>query len=620
MFELAVRSFRLALGEENQKLALALGKLGCCQSYCDNLVVGSNNAILGLEIARKCGDPDTLATCLCEAARSFNVKGMIAAAGEPLLREAVEIRRRLTNDPVALAGCLSAWGLATEPNNEAAIREALKIYEQQLGPDHKSVGGELFVLGQVLREQKRFADAEPVLRKATERIGAVWDANDPYQPLVKIFFAQTLLDNGKPKEAEAVLLKGMEQGLPEYHLRAYLNTLSAALAKQGRGDELESVFSQTLGTDPSKSDHFAQLGNLRAFRGKWSAATECFSNAVALGPENEMLQFNLAIALLKSGRKAEYEECCRTFLKFAESRREHFGIVDKAATVSLLLPVTGADFQSACHLAEAAQIFEKRSDAEERVFLLQALLEYRRGRMNAARDWAERTIAAREAAPQCRAAAAFLLALAQAHLSQAEHARAAFVRGRQLVDELSRWSPLWSEWVVAEHLRDEAASLLGVRSSAAEEKNLAEAERAARQRIERLRERLPPNDPQLDGPLVTLTQILIDARRFPEAEEVARESLANREKNQPDKWFTSNTRSVLGDILVEQKKYAEAEPLLRSGYEGLKQRQEVLPGAGKVCLSNSLDRLVRLYEAWGKPEQAAEWRAKLPPETTAKND
>jgi eukaryotic-like serine/threonine-protein kinase len=62
---------------------------------------------------------------------------------------------------------------------------------------------------------------------------------------------------------------------------------------------------------------------------------------------------------------------------------------------------------------------------------------------------------------------------------------------------------------------------------------------------------------------------------------------------------------------MEQKKYAEAEPLLLSGYEGLKQREDALPAAGKACLSNSLDRLVKLYEATGESSKAAEWKQKV---------
>ena len=31
----------------------------------------------------------------------------------------------------------------------------------------------------------------------------------------------------------------------------------------------------------------------------------------------------------------------------------------------------------------------------------------------------------------------------------------------------------------------------------------------------------------------------------------------------------------------------------------------------------SIERLVKLYEAWGKSDEAAEWRAKLPAGTTS---
>ena len=59
-----------------------------------------------------------------------------------------------------------------------------------------------------------------------------------------------------------------------------------------------------------------------------------------------------------------------------------------------------------------------------------------------------------------------------------------------------------------------------------------------------------------------------------------------------------------------QKKYAKAEPLLLSGYEGLKAREARIPVPAKIRLTEAIDRLVQLYEAWGKPEQAAQWREK----------
>jgi len=134
---------------------------------------------------------------------------------------------------------------------------------------------------------------------------------------------------------------------------------------------------------------------------------------------------------------------------------------------------------------------------------------------------------------------------------------------------------------------------------------------AAHARLKKLRGRVQPNDPQLDQPLAKLTQLLIDGQNYAEAEVVARESLALREKLMPGKWVLFNTRSVLGGILAERKNYAEAEPLLLSGYEGLKQQLDTLPAAGKLCLSNSLRRLAHLCEATGQPEKAAEWNKEL---------
>jgi len=51
-----------------------------------------------------------------------------------------------------------------------------------------------------------------------------------------------------------------------------------------------------------------------------------------------------------------------------------------------------------------------------------------------------------------------------------------------------------------------------------------------------------------------------------------------------------------------QKKYADAEPLLLSGYEGLKQREDKLPTAIRPRLQPAIRRLVRLYEETGRPD------------------
>jgi len=104
---------------------------------------------------------------------------------------------------------------------------------------------------------------------------------------------------------------------------------------------------------------------------------------------------------------------------------------------------------------------------------------------------------------------------------------------------------------------------------------------------------------------------LIRQGKWSEAEAILRECLAIREKVQPDDWNTFNARSRLGGSLLGQKKYAEAEPLIVAGYEGMKAREAKIPPPGKPRFTEAAERVVRLYEEWGKKDKAAEWRTRL---------
>ncbi len=99
---------------------------------------------------------------------------------------------------------------------------------------------------------------------------------------------------------------------------------------------------------------------------------------------------------------------------------------------------------------------------------------------------------------------------------------------------------------------------------------------------------------------------------------------AFREKKEPDAWSTFNTQSMLGAALLDQKKAAEAEPLLIKGYEGMKARENSIPktGGGELRIPEALDRLIELYTATNKPEQAKKYkdlRDKYPKQAEKKN-
>jgi hypothetical protein len=112
---------------------------------------------------------------------------------------------------------------------------------------------------------------------------------------------------------------------------------------------------------------------------------------------------------------------------------------------------------------------------------------------------------------------------------------------------------------------------------------------------------------------VGLAANLLEQRRYAEAEPLLRDGLKFRERNEPEGWTTFNAKSLLGGSLLGQKKYAEAEPLLLAGYEGMKRREARFPPIPEIRLTEAIERLVQLYEAWGQIERAAEWRAKLLP-------
>ena len=114
--------------------------------------------------------------------------------------------------------------------------------------------------------------------------------------------------------------------------------------------------------------------------------------------------------------------------------------------------------------------------------------------------------------------------------------------------------------------------------------------------------------PAYAGELAVWGSSLLGRGQFAEAEPLLRECLAIREAKEPDAWTTFNTQSMLGAALLGQKKYADAEPLLVKGYEGMKAREKSIPPLAATRIPDALDRLIALYTATGKPEEATKYR------------
>jgi hypothetical protein len=71
---------------------------------------------------------------------------------------------------------------------------------------------------------------------------------------------------------------------------------------------------------------------------------------------------------------------------------------------------------------------------------------------------------------------------------------------------------------------------------------------------------------------------------------------------------------LLGASLAGEKKYAEAEPLLIAGYDGMVKGRNNVPAGDRRAINDIAQRTARLYQEWGNPDKAAEWtrKAQLP--------
>jgi eukaryotic-like serine/threonine-protein kinase len=122
------------------------------------------------------------------------------------------------------------------------------------------------------------------------------------------------------------------------------------------------------------------------------------------------------------------------------------------------------------------------------------------------------------------------------------------------------------------------------------------------------RKTLGNDHPDVAESLTGLSGLLVETSRAAEAERLAREAFRIQSKAlPPDHPETPHSESALGYCLVKLGRFAEAEPLLLHGYEILSAKQPQRRGT-----SEARERVFALYEAWGKPDKAAQYRASAP--------
>lgn len=131
------------------------------------------------------------------------------------------------------------------------------------------------------------------------------------------------------------------------------------------------------------------------------------------------------------------------------------------------------------------------------------------------------------------------------------------------------------------------------------------AEPLLRDALERVRATLGPEHPTTLGITNNFASLLHELDRLDEAEQTLRELIAVADRSLAEGHiYRAAFRGTLGALLTSRSQFAEAETLL------LEAQRIVAAGPGSASPQSAavLDKLAQLYEAWGKPERAAECR------------
>ena len=468
------------------------------------------------------------------------------------------------------------------------LERALGLYRQTLGPRNAKTLKTINDLAHTARDQGKYSEAESLYDQSLPICRQVLGPEHPETLRAMTGLAATDSDQRKYTEAEGLYNQALEIGrraLGPGHsetLKA-MNGLAAAYFAEGKYAQAESLFSQALETrrrvfgpeHPATLLALNNLGNTYEAEGKNAAAENLYREALevrrgVLGPEHPDTLYSATSLASVEISQAKYASAEALFRQVVEAQRRVLGPEHPDTLYATHGLATACDNEG--KYAEAEVLFSQTLEAMRRVlgpehpFTLTAMANlgevYEHEEKYAESEaLLKQNIEIRERVlgPENSFTLATVSDLALLYLRQGKYALAEIYAARALAG------------------RRHASGSQNPDTMAAES----------------------------DLALVYLGQ-----GKFAESEALAREALETEKKVQADDWQRFRAESLLGASLAGEKKYAEAEPLLLEGYQGMQARKDRVAVPDWYHLDRAHEWLVRLYQAWGKPSKAAEWRKK----------
>ncbi|MCP4590840.1 MAG: tetratricopeptide repeat protein [bacterium] len=539
--------------------------------------------------------------------------------------------RRQANKSATVSGFLRHMLNSVDPSKalgrEITVRyvldEAAQRIEEGALSEQPDVEADLRVtLGETYQALGLYPAAEVHLRKAVEVSGAALGDQHPDKLRADLALARLLRVRGKFHEAESLLrhaveVQGAVLGERNVDTLSTMSELALALAGAGRLEEAESIHRQTLERRRSvlgeeHSSTIASMGNLGAVcraLGKITEAEPLLRRALELSrqvlgtehPDTASAMNNLGLLLEDTQDFAEAETLHRRTYAlagrvFGEDHPRTLILMNDLARV---LQTQGKQAemrplveQRQAHLRRAAQ--QPDADALTLHAYAWELLYCEPADLRdaaTALDVAERAVeldGGRDAD--------ILATLARAHQMTGDLDQAVQTQSRAVAR--ARIGGPYDQ----EALQDKLIDYL------LESGNLAGAAGVSWRGLgARLGESLAFGS--IPGAsFVRRSEVLLEQERFGEAAAQLRACLATRQKELPQKhWLIGDARSRLGEAIAGEGRYADAEPLLIGGFELMTQDPDVPPTQAR----RAVERIIQLYEVWGKPAQVSAWRTRL---------
>jgi serine/threonine protein kinase len=521
-------------------------------------------------------------------------------------------------------------GLGEPGKAVALLVKARQAVQTALGPDHPDTLTSLNSLAGAYRDVGQAAKAVPLLEQALEMQKVKLGADHPDTLSTLNNLALAYLDTGEAAKAVPLLaqaLQGRKAKLGPDHpdTLTSLNNLAGAYRDNGQVKKALPLFEQALEGRNAKlgPDHPHTLTSLNSLAvayldlGRATKAVPLLERALEafkakLGPDHpDTLTSlnNLAAAYRANG---QVKKALPLFEQALQGYKAKLG-PDHPNTLASLNNLAGAD-RDVGQAAKAVPLLEQAlemqkvklgADHPDTLSTLNnlALAYQAAGRAATAMPLLEQALEGCKAklGPDHPKTLTSLNNLAMAYVDTGEAAKAVPLLEQALQGRKAKLGP--------DH-PDTLTSLNKLATAYQEAGQPERAEPLLRQLLERLQKKDGPQAQSAAALLAGLGLNLLQQKKYDQAEQVLRECLAIREKQLPDSWLTFNTRSMVGGALLGQKEYADAEPLLIEGYEGLLKLQAQIPPQGRPRLDEARARLVELYEATGEKEKAEKYRNK----------